>query len=153
MNPDPWLESLADEAQAIQVATSDLLRRLLTLQNGIDTCRERNANYNSWRYLIPEDVSWDRPILSTAHWVIYNDAHPQPPAQVCFYHSDRRCPGVWPNREEFIIEPDEGWRWFLGRNHIWAPCAACLARRVRSISLPCLSRKSAIVAGEAFGLG
>ena len=120
------LTQAASEAAHISEHVEQLQRRVLTLERAIARSHELVLNANSWRHSIP--FFWHDPVIHTAHWVRYWDVYPRPPQEPVEYCRDRDCERLTHVRNDHLIWPDPGWEWLEGREHVWRPCARCLAR-------------------------
>jgi len=120
------LTQAASEAAHISEHVEQLQRRVLTLERAIARSHELVLNANSWRHSIP--LFWHDPVIHTAHWVRYWDVYPRPPQEPVDYCRDRDCERLTHVRNDHLIWPGSGWEWLEGRNHVWRPCARCLAR-------------------------
>lgn len=149
MDLDPRFSDLVDVTNALQRRLSDFRRKLETLQNdaineeasnlermmasvqrGVDgTALEREAHRNSWQHPIPRTPSWAKMYTTTNHYVTYQEAYPHPPSSECRYHKDRNCKNVFNSTEPYTVPLTVGW--LSTRNHIWAPCGACMSRTVQ----------------------
>ena len=117
-----------DRSQQNEASIMCLRQRLTAVQAQIDKVHEHCLYMHStiW-YKIPH--SWNNPVAHAACWVKYTNSYPLMPLQVpCLYHADRQCKTLQHVPPGSIIDIPDGWRWLVGRTHIWQPCGSCLER-------------------------
>lgn len=144
------LTRAADEAAAISEQVDQLQRRALNLEREIARSRELILNANSWRHSVP--FFWEDPVIHTAHWVRYWEEYPMPTQEPVNYCRDRFCERLMYLGNDHLVWPEPGWEWLIGREHVWTPCARCLAReRAEAARLATLETQRLLVHGPGRG--